>query len=200
MIGITMLALAAGISLLAGWRLYLCILVVGLNMQTGWLDFPSYVYRMGIVADPWVLGAAVILLVAEFAADKIRWLDSLWDAVHTVIRPLGAALLALAIADPPAPLWQVGIFLMGGVLGLTSHAAKAAMRAIANAAARTTNTLLLSLAEDIGVGLLLAIALLHPYGACCVAALMVVLDSTLLLAARSRIRRLLSGEDGLEQS
>jgi hypothetical protein len=109
-------------------------------------------------------------------------------------------LLALAIADPPAPLWQVGVFLMGGVLGLSSHAAKAVMRAIANAAARPTNTLLLSLAEDAAIGLLLAIALLHPYGACGVAALMILLDSALLLAARSRIRRLLGGDDGLEQS
>ncbi|WP_198351073.1 DUF4126 domain-containing protein [Flavisphingomonas formosensis] len=200
MIGMTMLALAIGVALIAGWRLYLCIVVVGLTMHAGWLDFPAYLYRMGIVADPWVLGSAAALLIVETVADKIRWLDSLWDAVHTVIRPLGAALLALAIGDPPAPLWQVGIFLLGGAAGLYSHAAKATMRALANAAARPLNTVLLSLAEDIAAVLLLAIALLHPFGACGVATLMLLLDGALLLAARGRIRRLLGGEDGLEHS
>jgi len=200
MIGITMLALAIGVALIAGWRLYLCIVVVGLTMHSGWLDFPAYLYRMGIVADPWVLASAAVLLVAETVADKVRWLDSLWDAVHTVIRPLGAALLALAIADPPAPLWQVGVFLLGGAAGLYSHAAKAMMRAITNAGTRPVNSLLMSLAEDLGAVLLLAIALLHPYGACTVAVLMLLLDGALLIAARKRIRRLLGGEDGLEYS
>jgi len=200
MIGITMLALAIGVGLIAGWRLYLCIVVIGLTMHSGWLDFPAYLYRMGIVADPRVLACAAVLLVVETVADKIRWLDSLWDAVHTVIRPLGAALLALAIADPPAPLWQVGVFLFGGAAGLYSHAAKAAIRAIANAGARPVNSLLMSLAEDVGAAMLLAIALLHPYGACGVALLMLLLDGVLLHGARGRIRRLLAGDDGLEYS
>jgi len=153
MIGMTMLALAIGVALIAGWRLYLCIVVVGLTMHAGWLDFPAYLYRMGIVADPWVLGSAAALLIIETVADKIRWLDS---------------------------LWEVGIFLLGGAAGLYSHAAKATMRALANAAARPLNTVLLSLAEDIAAVLLL--------------------DSALLHAARGRIRRLLGGEDGLEHS
>src|SRR5687767_7822663 len=96
---VEILGLAASVSLLAGWRLYLCIFVTGLAMRTGWIDLPSNVEALGTLANPWILGASLIGLLAEFFVDKVAWLDSAWDAIHGIIRPLGGAMLALSIVD-----------------------------------------------------------------------------------------------------
>ena len=116
-------ALAASVSLLSGWRLYLCLFVTGLAMRSGWIDLPSHLDALAILADPWVLGAAAIGLAAEFVADKVAWADSAWDAVHTFVRPVGGALLALAIVDAQDPAWQAAAFLLGGVGALLRHGA-----------------------------------------------------------------------------
>ena len=97
---VEVLGLAASISLLSGWRLYLCILGTGFAMRSGVLPLPEHLAALGVLANPWVMGTAGFAALCEFFADKLAWLDSVWDTIHTLIRPLGGALLALAIVDP----------------------------------------------------------------------------------------------------
>ena len=96
---IEILGVAGSVSLLAGWRLYLAIFATGLAMRLGALPLPEHLAALDVLANPWVMGIAGIAAVAEFFADKIAWFDSVWDAVHTFVRPVGGAMLALAIAD-----------------------------------------------------------------------------------------------------
>ena len=109
-----LIALASSVSLLAGWRLYLVTFVTGLAMKFGWIDLPERLEALDVIANNWVIGIACAGALAEFFADKIAWVDSAWDAVHGFVRPLGGALLSLAVIDAGDPTWQVASFLLGG--------------------------------------------------------------------------------------
>jgi len=109
-----LIALAASTSLLAGWRLYLVTFVTGVAMHFGWIALPDHLSQLAVLANPWVIGAAGVGTLAEFFADKVQFVDSLWDSVHAFIRPLGGALLSLAIVDSGSTSWQVVSFLLGG--------------------------------------------------------------------------------------
>jgi hypothetical protein len=185
------LGLASSVSLLAGWRLYLCVFVTGLGMRLGWIELPSQLASLAVLANPWVLGAALTGTVAEFFADKVMWLDSAWDAVHTFVRPVGGALLALAIVDASDPTLQVLSFLLGGGGALVTHAAKASSRALVNASPEPISNVLVSSAEDIATGGLLALALSHPFTAAVVAALLLVFAVALIILARRSLKALL---------
>ena len=119
------LGLAASVSLLSGWRLYLCVLATGLAMHFGAFPLPEHLASLRVLASPWVMGAAGAAAFMEFFADKIAWLDSLWDTVHTLIRPIGGALLSLAIVDPSDPAMQAIAFILGGGASLLAHSGKA---------------------------------------------------------------------------
>ena len=151
---------AASLSLLAGWRLYATVLAAGLAMRFGWLDPPQHLQALAVFASPWVLGAAGVGFIAEFFADKIAWLDSAWDAIHGIIRPVGGALIALAVVDAGDPVWQVAAFLLGGGAALVSHGAKASGRAVVNASPEPFSNIAVSTAEDVltlgGIALTLA--------------------------------------------
>src|SRR3546814_16707649 len=97
-------------------------------MRFGWLPLPEHLQALQVLANPWILGLAAIGTLAEFFADKIAWVDSIWDGIHSIVRPLGGALLALALVDSLDPAWQVTALLLGGGAALLSHAAKAAKR------------------------------------------------------------------------
>ncbi|MEN8677734.1 MAG: DUF4126 domain-containing protein, partial [Alteriqipengyuania sp.] len=129
---IELLGLAGSVSLLSGWRLYATVLITGLAMRSGWVPLPEQLQMLDVLANPWVLGIAGVGAVMEFFADKVMWLDSIWDAVHSLIRPVGGALLALAIIDPGDPTWQVIAFLLGGGAAFAAHAGKASARAAVN--------------------------------------------------------------------
>ena len=100
------LGVAASVSLLAGWRLYLTVLATGLAMRFGALPLPEHLQSLQILANPWVMGVAGFGAVMEFFADKVAWLDSAWDAIHGFVRPIGGALLALAVVDAGDPATQ----------------------------------------------------------------------------------------------
>ena len=188
---VEIVGLAASVSLLSGWRLYLCVFVTGLAMKTGWIELPTHMAALAVLANPWVLGAALIGLVAEFFADKILWLDSAWDAIHTFIRPVGGALLALAIVDANDPAWQIAAFLLGGGGALLTHSAKAGSRALVNASPEPVSNVVVSTAEDVATGGLLALALANPIAALVVAVLLVAFAVTLLILARRAMRALM---------
>ena len=114
------LGVAGSLSLLAGWRLYLTVLATGVAMHFGWLPLPEHLEALQVLANPWVLGVAATGTLAEFFADKVAWIDSVWDTIHSIIRPLGGALLALALVDSSDPTWQVVAFLLGPDAGYIS--------------------------------------------------------------------------------
>jgi len=188
---VELFALAASTSLLAGWRLYLVTLVTGLAMKFGWIALPDHLHALDVLANPWVLGIAAVGTFAEFFADKIAWVDSAWDTIHSVIRPLGGALLSLAIVDSADPAWQVGSFLLGGGAALVAHAGKAGARVLVNASPEPFSNVIVSTGEDIATGGLLALAIANPIAAALIALGLVALSIWFVIAARRMLRRLI---------
>lgn len=193
---VELLGLAASVSLLAGWRLYVCVAGLGLAMRTGLIDLPNQIQALDVLGNPWVIGVAGIGAVAEFLADKVMWIDTLWDGVHTAIRPIGGAVLALAIVDPANPAWQVVVFLLGGGAALLTHAAKAGSRAVVNTSPEPVSNAVVSTVEDAATVGGLWLVLSHPATAIVVALAITVLAVLMLVAAwrvLSRVRRELFG-------
>jgi hypothetical protein len=187
---VELLGVAASVSLLAGWRLYLCVFGTGLAMYFGLIQAPEHVAGLQVLANPWIIGASGLGLVAEFFADKIAWLDSLWDSVHTAIRPIGGALLAMAIVDPSNTTWQVVALLLGGSAALVSHGAKAGTRAIVNASPEPFSNVAVSTGEDIVTGGLLYLVLQQPMAAGLVAVALLLGAIALLIAVRRMLQTL----------
>ncbi|WP_421119763.1 DUF4126 domain-containing protein [Aquihabitans daechungensis] len=139
----------------SGLNLYGTVLLLGLAGRWGWADTPSE------IQEPWVLAVMGVMYVLEFVVDKVPWADSLWDSVHTVIRPLGGGLLgALFAADAGDP--EVIAALLGGGFSLSAHGAKASTRALANTSPEPVSNIGLSLAEDGVVAGMVALALAFP--------------------------------------
>ena len=187
---VELIALAASTSLLAGWRLYLVTLITGLGMKFGWVALPDQLQALDVLANNWVLGIAAIGTFAEFFADKIAWVDSAWDAVHSFIRPLGGALLSLAIIDSGDPAWQIASFLLGGGAAFVAHAGKAGARTLVNASPEPFSNVIVSTAEDVATGGLLALAIAYPIAAALIAAILVALSLWLVVSARRLLSRL----------
>lgn len=162
MTAVGILGLAASVSLLSGWRLYVCVFVTGLAMRLGWMAMPAHLHALDVLANPCVIAVAGIGALAEFFADKVMWIDSAWDTVHTLIRPVGGALLALAIVDPSDPKWQVIALLLGGGAALLTHGAKAGTRAVANISPEPVSNIALSTGGDIATTGLLLTAFASP--------------------------------------
>jgi Domain of unknown function (DUF4126) len=184
------LGIAGSVSLLSGWRLYLTVLATGLAMHYQVLPLPEHLQSLQILANPWVMGAAGTAAFFEFFADKVAWLDSVWDTVHTVIRPVGGALLTLAVIDPSDPATQVIAFVLGGGASLLAHGGKAGVRAVANTSPEPVSNVVLSTAEDVVTGGLLYLAYTNPVLAGGIAVVLLVLAVWLLLWARRVIKRI----------
>lgn len=200
---VEILGVAGSLSLLAGWRLYLTLLAAGAAMRLGWLPLPEHLAALQVLAEPWVLGVAAIGTAAEFLADKIAWVDSAWDAVHTFIRPLGGALLALALVDAQDPAWQVIAFLLGGGGALLSHGAKATTRAVVNTSPEPFTNVAVSAGEDVATTGLLALAIAFPGAAVAIAALLAVTAIIVIWVLGRllrRIRRALQAAKAAESS
>lgn len=143
-----------GFSLAAGVNLYATVAVLGLAARFHWVQLPE---QFQIFNNPWVIGVAAVLYVVEFVADKIPWVDSLWDSVHTVIRPVGGALIAVAALGETSPVVMGIIALLGGTAAAGSHLTKAGTRVAINTSPEPFSNWFTSLAEDafvIGLSLL----------------------------------------------
>lgn len=187
---IEILGLAASLSLLSGWRLYLCIFATGLAMRWGVVPLPEHLASLQVLADPWVIGVAGVASVIELLADKIAWFDSLWDGIHTIVRPLGGALLALAIVDPADPRTQVVAFILGGGAALLAHGGKAGARAVVNTSPEPFSNVAVSAGEDVITGGLLFLAYQFPVVAVVIAVVLLALAIGLLLLARRVLKAL----------
>lgn len=166
---IEILGLAGSLSLLSGWRLYLTVFATGVAMHFNLVPLPENLAMLDVLANPWVIGISAIGAVAEFFADKVAWLDSIWDGLHTIIRPVGGALLALAVVDSSDPTWQVIAFLLGGGAALASHAAKSTARAAVNTSPEPFSNVVVSTVEDVATGGLLVLAFANPVAAAIIA-------------------------------
>jgi hypothetical protein len=184
------IGIAGSVSLLAGWRLYLCLFATGLAMRFGLLPLPQHLESLRVLADSWVLGVAGFAAFCEFFADKIALVDSVWDAVHTFVRPVGGALLALAIVDPSDPAIQASALILGGGAALLAHGGKAGTRAVVNASPEPFSNVAVSSSEDLVAGGLLFLVYQYPLVALVVTLLLALLAIALLLLALRVWRRL----------
>ena len=191
MSAVHLIALASTVSLLAGWRLYLVTFAVGLAMKFGWVALPQQLHALDVLANNWIISIAAVGALAEFFADKIAWVDSAWDAVHSIIRPVGGALLSMAIVDGGDPAWQVGSLLLGGGAALIAHAGKAGARALVNASPEPFSNVAVSTGEDVATAGLLGLAIASPVAAAIIAVILVMLSLWLVFAARRLIKRVL---------
>ena len=154
-----MIGLALGSSFASGLNLYATVSVLGLLHRFQVVELPP---GLEILSHPLVLGIAIAMYVIEFVADKVPYVDNVWDVVHTFVRPPAAAILAYAaLADIPESLRIVAALLAGGV-ALTSHGAKASTRAAANVSPEPFSNSILSLGEDVVAVSVTWVALTHP--------------------------------------
>lgn len=145
------LGTALGLAALSGINLYLTVLVAGLAIRFHWIALAPQYAQFEILTHPAILSIAGLLFAIQFFADKIPWLDSLWDALQTFIRPVGGACLAVMAMGHSHPVFNVLAALVGGGLALTSHTAKAGTRLFVNTSPEPFSNIFLSLAEDAGV-------------------------------------------------
>jgi len=185
------LALGAGFS--SGLNLYATVATLGLLERFGVVQLPASLQPL---SRPWVLGVAIALYLVEFLADKIPYLDTVWDTIHTFIRPPAAALLAYAAAGSAAAEWRWGAALVAGGAALTSHGTKASARAAVNASPEPFSNWALSIGEDLLAVWLTWMATAHPMATTVVVVALLVISAFLLYRlfcfARRAIRRLLA--------
>ncbi|PLK27364.1 DUF4126 domain-containing protein [Novosphingobium sp. TH158] len=192
---IEILGIAGSVSLLSGWRLYLCIFATGLAMRFSAWPLPEHLAALKVLANPMVIGLSGFAASVEFLADKVPWIDSGWDMVHTAIRPIGGAVLALALVDPSDPATQVIAFILGGGASLLTHGAKAGARAAVNTSPEPFSNIAVSTAEDITSAGLLWGAYAYPQVAAVIAGALLLFAVILLFAARALFRRLFGSRD-----
>ena len=154
---------ALGLSFLAGMRLYATVLVVGLAIRFQIFHLNQTLSNLSFLADTKVLAVAAFACLVEFLADKIPWVDSTWDTLHTFIRPIGAALLGAAAFGHADPALQMTVALLAGGIGFTSSSSKAATRLAVNHSPEPFSNIAMSLAGDAAVPVGVWVSTQHPY-------------------------------------
>lgn len=158
---LSLFSLALGLSFLAGFNLYLTTFLAGLAVHFGWADAALHP-ALAAVGHPAVIIVAGILFLVEFVVDKIPWVDSTWDAVHTVIRPAGAALLTWGIMSGQGQGWSLAAGVLSVGIALSSHLTKSGVRLVLNASPEPFSNILASVIEDVMVVGLLLLSLQFP--------------------------------------
>ena len=184
------LAYVLPLAFASGLNLYATVAVLGLTSRYDLVALPE---QFKLFEHPAIIGVALVLYIVEFVADKVPWFDSLWDTVHTVVRPLGGAFVAVTAVGNISPLGETLAALLGGSVALTTHLGKAGTRVAANTSPEPFSNWALSLFEDgLAIGLTW-LALEHPYVALVLAivllAILIALVSVLVRAVRGWRRR-----------
>jgi hypothetical protein len=156
------LGIALGLASLAGVNLYLTVLLTGGLMHFNLLHLADKHQELAVLAHPTVLMVAGALYLIEFFADKVPWVDSAWDSLHTIIRPLGGTLLGMQALGQLSPEVQVVAGLLAGGAALTTHTAKAGTRLLVNHSPEPVSNVALSVGEDVGVVGGLVLVATHP--------------------------------------
>src|SRR5258705_4075142 len=152
------MAMGAGFS--SGLNLYATVATLGILQRLGIIHLPL---PLAIIAHPIVLGAAVALYIIEFLADKIPFVDTVWDTIHTFIRPPAAAVIAFSASASAPPEWRWAAALLAGGVALTSHSTKASTRAAVNTVPEPFSNWALSIGEDLLAGLVLRVTTANPF-------------------------------------
>ncbi len=180
--------LIAGSGWAAGINLYGVAALLGIFGRLGVGDTPAVLQR------PWVIGVALSLYAVEFVADKVPYLDNVWDVVHTAIRPLGAAGLGYLLGADGSTAGQLGATAGSGMLALTSHTAKATTRAAVNTSPEPFSNIAISLGEDGLAAGVIALAVTHPWVALALVGVLVVAGAALTIllwrTARALVQRI----------
>jgi len=145
------LGMALGLASLAGLNLYLTVFVTGLAIQQHWIDISQTHPDLAVLGHPAIIAISGALYLLQFFADKVPWVDSLWDTVHTVIRPVGGAFLAIRVLGTPDPVLDVIAALLAGSVTLMVHGVKAGTRLVANHSPEPFSNIALSVTEDVTV-------------------------------------------------
>jgi hypothetical protein len=174
----------------AGWasgvNAYAVVLLLGIFGVTGISDHvPEGLQRTD------VLIAAGVLFLIEAVADKIPYLDSFWDAVHTIVRPASGAVVAALLAGQDGSLPQLAAGAVGGTTALASHLVKAGTRMAINTSPEPASNIAMSVAEDVSVAGIVTLAIFHPIAAAVIAGILLVIGVSLVCLFASRIRRYL---------
>lgn len=163
---------AMGFAFAAGLNLYAAVAILGLAARYGWVQLPP---QFDVFNHDWVIGAALVMYVVEFVADKVPWVDSMWDTVHTAIRPVGGALIAMTAIGDASPAVEGLAALLGGTLAAGTHLTKSSTRAVANTSPEPFSNWTLSFGEDVFVIGLAWLALQYPVAAFVVVAILTTL-------------------------
>jgi hypothetical protein len=175
-----------GFSFAAGVNLYATVAILGLAARYGWVDLPP---QFQMFNNTFVIGAAIVLYLVEFFADKIPYFDTLWDMIHTVIRPVGGALIAVATLGDASPGVEGLVALLGGTVAAGSHLTKTSTRAVANTSPEPVSNWALSFGEDVFVVGLGYLALAHPIAALVVAVVLLALIAIFAAVIVRTVRR-----------
>lgn len=183
---ISTLGRTLGFSFAAGVNLYATVALLGLAARFGWVSLPEQYQAFN---NDWLIGAAIVMYLLEFFADKVPYVDTLWDIVHTAIRPVGGALIAVTTLGEASPGTQALIALLGGTVAASSHLTKTSTRAAANASPEPFSNWFLSLGEDLFVVGLGYLAMAHPMAAFFAAAILLVVIASFALVITRAVRR-----------
>ena len=175
-----------GFAFAAGVNLYATVAILGLTARYGWVELPA---QYSVFNNDVVIWVAIALYLIEFFADKIPYVDTLWDMVHTVIRPVGGALIAVAALGEASPTVEGLVALLGGVVAAGSHLTKTSTRAMANASPEPFSNWILSLTEDLLVVGLGFLALKYPIAALVVAIVLIGLVAVFATVIIRTVRR-----------
>ncbi len=171
------LGFALGTSFASGLNLYATVAAAGLMQRFGLVQLPD---TLQVLSHPIVLGVAITLFLVEFIADKIPYVDSAWDALHTFIRPPAAMVLSYSAFGNVSEEYKIGAALLAGSVALTSHGAKASARAAANTSPEPVSNWALSIFED-GLAVFLTwMAAQHPLLTAAIVLVLVVLSVLLI--------------------
>jgi hypothetical protein len=172
----------------SGLNLYGVVALLGLAGRYDWIDAPPGLTRW------WVIGVALALYAIEFVADKIPLVDSIWDSVHTVVRPVGAATLSIILAGEQPTAQQVLLAVASGGLALTSHTAKATTRLAANTSPEPVSNIALSLTEDVIVAAMIWLAAKAPIAAGITACILAVICALIVWKLWRFAKRVFTGK------
>jgi Domain of unknown function (DUF4126) len=177
------IGLVSGSGWASGINLYLVTLMLGISGRAGWADIPEVLTRLDVMI------VAGVLFVVEFFADKVPYLDSFWDAVHTFIRPLGAAAIGAVIAGDSESIGAALGAVVAGVLALDAHSAKASTRVVVNASPEPVSNVAISFFEDVGTAGLVVLAVNYPVITIVVVVLLVIAATALTIWLWKLVRR-----------
>lgn len=177
------ISIISGSGWASGINLYLVTLMLGIAGRSGWADIPEVLTRTDVMI------VAGVLFDVEFLADKVPFLDSFWDTIHTFIRPLGAAAIGAVVAGDSASIGAALGAIVAGLLALDAHSAKASTRLVVNTSPEPVSNAAVSLAEDTGVALLVTLAVTYPVITIIVVAILVVAATALTIWLWKSVRR-----------